>query len=167
MWFPLGSADWDSRYGDELGPGEEAAQVACGRLADYGHLGGALEDLPLVVQEGFGEGLRSKERGRSLTISRLGQELGNDCRFRVVKKGPSSGFNGDWRSNTHQPEAAEVEEDELHVAGGVGREHELVKDAHQVSVQVFSLLHVQRAWWGQERANTQNSQLYLFYWGRV
>lgn len=104
-----------------------------------------------------------------MTISRLVQELRNDCRFRVVKgkKGPSSAYNGNWRSNTHQPEAAEVEEDELHMTGGVGWEHELVKDAHQVSVQVFSLLHVQRAWWGQERANTQNSQLHLFYWGRV
>lgn len=59
---PLASADWDSRYRDELGPGQEAAQVAGGRLAEHSRLGGALENLPLVVQEGFREGLRSREK---------------------------------------------------------------------------------------------------------
>lgn len=59
------AADRNSRYGDELGPGQEAAQVAGGRLAQHGRLGGALEDLPLVVQEGFGEGLRSRETGEA------------------------------------------------------------------------------------------------------
>lgn len=66
----------------------------------------------------------------------MDQALSGDCRPTLTE------------SNTHQPEAAEVEEDELHVAGGVRRQHQLVKDVHQVSVQVFSLLHVQRAWWG-------------------
>lgn len=67
--------------------------------------------------------------------------------------------------DAHQPEAAEVEEDELDVAGAVCRQDQLVKDAHQVSVQFFSPLHVQRAWGVRGGGKRQILSFTFFYWG--
>lgn len=69
--------------------------------------------------------------------------------------------------DAHQPEAAEVEEDELDVAGAVRRQDQLVKDAHQVSVQFFSPLHVQRSWGGcninEDRGTCIEVECFLFF----
>lgn len=50
--------EMNSRHRDELGSCHEASQVPGSSLAEDGGLGGVLQDLPQVIQEGFSQSLR-------------------------------------------------------------------------------------------------------------
>lgn len=52
----------NSQHGDELSPGQEAAQVSGSSLAEDSWLRGVLQDLPQVVQEGLSQGLGHRKR---------------------------------------------------------------------------------------------------------
>lgn len=51
----------NSQHGDELGSGEETAQISYSSLAEDGGLRWVLQDLPQVVQEGLGQSLNTEE----------------------------------------------------------------------------------------------------------
>lgn len=51
----------NSQQGDELGAGEETAQISYGSLAEDGRLRRVLQDLPHVLQEGLSQSLNTEE----------------------------------------------------------------------------------------------------------
>lgn len=73
----------NSQHGDELGSGEETAQISYGSLAEDGGLRRVLQDLPQVVQEGLSQSLSTEEI--YMFYRNLFPILGCDLGFILIK----------------------------------------------------------------------------------